>query len=349
MWEKLKVIELSSVLAGPLVGSFFSELGAEVVKIENKTIGGDVTRNWKLGSEESRSSISAYYASANYKKKIFFLDFKESAGYQSTIALIKDADIVIQNFKAGDAKKLKLDAKTLLSINPKLIIGLISGFGLENTRPAFDVVLQAETGFMYMNGNATSGPIKMPVALIDILAAHHLKEAILIALIERGISGKGKIVHVSLYDAAIASLANQASNFLMEGHIPEPMGTAHPNIAPYGDMYMTRDRKHLVLAIGSDKQFKLLSDELCALKDYFALFKTNSLRLTNRLQLNQIISNALNQVNSKEIEKRFLKRGIPFGIVKSLKDVFETPQAKKLVQVNKIEVYTTKRVQTLLT
>ena len=348
MWQKLKVIELASVLAGPLVGSFFAELGAELIKIENKTTGGDVTRNWKLPSEDANATASAYYASANYKKKSLFLDVSSSDGYAQTIALIKDADIVIQNFKAGDAEKFKLHSELLLSINPQLIIAVLSGFGLNNPRPAFDVVLQAETGFMYMNGNSTSGPIKMPVALIDVLAAHHLKEAILIALLEKNLSGKGRMVHVSLYDAAIASLANQASNYLMEQHIPEALGTEHPNIAPYGDMYLCKDGKHVVLAVGSEKQFQLLCVEFPSLKTKESLFKTNVLRLANRTLLNKLISKEMEKLTSSELENNFLSRGIPFGIVRNLKDVFNDQKAKNMIQEDEIELKYAKRVKTLL-
>jgi crotonobetainyl-CoA:carnitine CoA-transferase CaiB-like acyl-CoA transferase len=348
MWQKLKVIELASVLAGPLVGSFFAELGAEVIKIENKTSGGDLTRNWKLASEDASKTVSAYYASANYKKKSLFLDLTSREDYAQTIKLIKEADIVIQNFKAGDAKKLKLHSEYLLTLNPKLIVAELSGFGPNNTRPAFDVVLQAETGFMYMNGNATSGPIKMPVALIDVLAAHHLKEAILIALFEKTLSGKGKVVHISLYDAAIASLANQASNFLMEQHIPEPIGTEHPNIAPYGDMYKSKDGKYVVLAVGSEKQFQLLSAQFPNLKTKKDLFKSNALRVINRKILNEKIATEIALMTSLDLEKIFLKKGIPFGIVKNLKEVFLDKKAHKLIQDDQIELQKTKRVKTLL-
>lgn len=349
MWQNLKVIELASVLAGPLVGSFFAELGAEVIKIENKTTGGDITRQWKLPSESKSASISAYYASANYGKKSVFIDFKSASGYKQTLDYIKSADIVIQNFKEGDAKKLKLENELLQKLNPGLIIASISGFGPNNTRPAFDVVLQAETGFMYMNGNPTSGPIKMPVALIDVLAAHHLKEAILIALVEKHVTGKGKIVHVSLYDAAIASLANQASNWLMEGHIPEPMGTAHPNIAPYGDMYTTKDNKQLVLAVGNEKQFEILCKQFPNLAVHFEKFKTNALRLKNRAHLNDLIDKEINGINSFQLSKLFLEAGVPFGIIKNLEEVFNSKEAQNMLQESKIETYKAQRVKTLIT
>jgi crotonobetainyl-CoA:carnitine CoA-transferase CaiB-like acyl-CoA transferase len=303
MWHSLKVVELASVLAGPLVGTFFAELGAQVLKIENKTSGGDVTRTWRVPNEDTKKTISAYYASANYGKKSIFLDLKNGDDFEEVMKLIATADIVIQNFKKGDAEKLGLDAKSLREKFPNVIVASISGFGEEDDRMAFDVVLQAETGFMAMNGSQESGPIKMPVALIDVLAAHHLKEAILIALLEKAIIGIGKIVHVSLYDAALASLANQASAYLMEGHIPKPMGTLHPSIAPYGDMFETLDGKLFVLAVGSDTQFKLLCSILNIAEEEIGHFSTNPLRVQNRTALQSVLADRSKHFLAEDLER----------------------------------------------
>lgn len=344
MWQNLKVIELASVLAGPLVGSFFAELGAKVIKIENKKTNGDVTRQWKLATENKNNSISAYFAAANYNKESIFLDLTIEDDFKQLLTLIKSADIIIQNFKAGDAKKLNLDNENLLKLNKQLIIASINGYGATNKRPAFDVVLQAESGFMYMNGTPESGPVKMPVALIDILAAHHLKEAILIALVEKGFTGKGKVVNVSLFDAAIASLANQASNYLMEKHIPQAMGTQHPNIAPYGDMFLTKDKKHIVLAIGNNKQF----DALCQVLDLKNELKTNEERLQNRTNLNEKIEQKINQFQATDLLNIFLEKNIPAGIVKNLEEVFNDKKTRHLIINETIEGIKTKKVKTLL-
>ena len=185
MFEGIKVIELASVLAGPDVGTFFSELGAKVYKIENKLSGGDVTRKWKSKYEDSNSSVSAYFSSVNYNKKYLFCDFNDESELLKVKNLIKEADIVIANFKKGSAEKFGLDYNSLKEINPHLIYGNISGYGSKSSRAAYDVVLQAETGFMSINGEPNSKPLKMPVALIDVLAAHQLKEGILVALLNK--------------------------------------------------------------------------------------------------------------------------------------------------------------------
>src|SRR3954465_2895072 len=261
-FKDLKIVELANVLAGPAVGLFFAELGASVVKIENKRTNGDITRGWKLPTENKDSNYSAYYASVNWNKTSLFIDLGLPEEKQKVYDLIKEADIVISNYKPGDDVKLQMQYDFLRKLNPSLIYAHISGFGNDSSRTAFDLILQAETGFMYMNGTASTGPLKMPVALIDILAAHQLKEGILVALIKRMKTGKGSVVTVSLQDAAIASLANQASNWLMQGYNHQHSGSLHPNIAPYGEIFTTSDSKKIVLAIGNEKQFSKLCELL---------------------------------------------------------------------------------------
>jgi crotonobetainyl-CoA:carnitine CoA-transferase CaiB-like acyl-CoA transferase len=330
-FNELKVVELANVLAGPAAGMFFAELGAEVIKIENKRTGGDVTRSWKLPSEDLNSDVSAYYSSVNWNKKIQFLDLTDNHDKQKAYELIKTADVVIANYKKGDDGKLGMDFETLKKINPTLIYGHISGFG-DSSRTAFDLVLQAETGFMFMNGNPGSGPLKMPVALIDILAAHQLKEGILVAMIQKLKTGKGAKVSVSLYDAAIASLANQASNWLMAKHDPQPDGSLHPNIAPYGELFKTSDNAMIVLAIGNDKQF----ENLCKILDRTELlsderFRNNTSRVKNRAELFTALRSAFEKADSKVLMERFVMADVPAGKICSVKDVFSAKAASDLV------------------
>src|SRR4051812_32689959 len=172
IFKDLKIIELAGVLAGPSVGYFFAELGAKVIKIENPKTKGDVTRTWKLKTENPKENTSAYFWSVNSNKEFISLDISIPSQLQKFYDLIKDADILITNFKAGDDLKLKVDYPTLLKLNPQLIYASINGFGYNNPRTAYDLILQAESGFMFMNGEPNSKPVKMPVALIDILAGH---------------------------------------------------------------------------------------------------------------------------------------------------------------------------------
>jgi crotonobetainyl-CoA:carnitine CoA-transferase CaiB-like acyl-CoA transferase len=346
MFKDLKIVELASVLAGPLVGTFFSELGAEVVKIENASTAGDVTRKWKLPSEK-KEDISAYYASANYNKKVLMLNLKEPKDYRLAIKEIESADIVIANYKFGDAKKMALDYVTLKKLNPTIIYGEINGYGAENKRTAFDVVLQAESGFMFMNGSAESGPIKMPVALIDILAAHQLKEGLLCAIIKKLKTNEGSNVTVSLYDAAVSSLVNQATNWLMAKHVPQPLGTKHPNIAPYGDMFLSKDDKYIVLAVGANRQFDNLCKALLleVLKDDIR-FIDNSSRVTNRISLNVYLQNKISEINATDCIELFLSLNVPAGIVKNMEEVFQNPLSESLILKENIEGTNTTKLKT---
>jgi crotonobetainyl-CoA:carnitine CoA-transferase CaiB-like acyl-CoA transferase len=348
-FKDLKVIELASVLAGPAVGMFFSELGAEVIKIENKMTDGDITRRWKLPTEDPKRDYSAYYCSVNWNKKSILLDLKNKADRERVYEQIKTADIVISNFKSGSGEKIGMDYKTLKAINSRIIFAQITAFGENDKKPAFDIVLQAETGFLYMTGEAGREPVRMPVALIDLLAAHQLKEAILIALLHRERTGKGSFVSTSLFDSAVASLANQATNWLMEGYIPQRMGSAHPNISPYGDIFYTKDNKLITLAVGTEKQFKTLCD--CLEKPALSedkRFETNVLRVENRISLKTELEKLIDNFKRKELNEMFEKRGVPAGNINNMKEVFELPQTSRMIlEEKKADGKMSKRVRTV--
>lgn len=347
MLSKLKVIDASTVLAGPSVGTFFAELGAEVLKIENPVIP-DVTRTWKLSSENEFTDVSAYFSSVNYKKQYRKLNLKSEEEKEQFLALISDADILLSNFKKGDAQKFGITDDVLFELNPRLIHGKISGFGPDSDRVAYDLILQAESGFMSMNGTPDSGPVKMPVALIDVLAAHQLKEGILLALLERHESGKGKAVQVSLYDAAVCSLMNQASNYLMENKIPKRIGSLHPNIAPYGEIFETADGKLITFAIGSDGHFVKLCHFLGMefLPDD-PLYSSNQKRVENRKLLAQIIEDEIIKLKSASILQWAASYYVPCGLIRSLDEVFQDERAQQFVREEVINGQNTKRVTSI--
>jgi crotonobetainyl-CoA:carnitine CoA-transferase CaiB-like acyl-CoA transferase len=331
LFADLKVVELAGVLAGPAVGMFFSELGANVLKVENPSNNGDVTRSWRLESE-NQNTQSAYYSSVNYNKTIIWADLKKADDLEIVLHHIASADVVISNFKPSSAKKLGLDAIALRKKFPKLIYAQISGYGIDYETPAFDVVLQAEAGFMYINGEADGVPLKMPIALIDVLAAHQLKEAILVALLQRSKTGLGATAHISLYNAALSSLANQATNYLMGGEIPQRMGSLHPNIAPYGETFYTNDRKAIVLAVGNDKQFALLCKCLNLEKNAdFNLYKSNSLRVQNRMELGKILVEAFSKFDSATLLADLKNNNVPCGDIRSMDEVLDNETAQKLI------------------
>lgn len=332
-FQGLKVVELASVLAGPAVGLFFAELGAEVIKIENAATGGDVTRRWKAPTEAAEKTDSAYYQSINFGKQTLFVDLNEEEGREQVEALIRAADIVIVNYRPGAAEKLGMDYESLKSLNPKIIYAELTGFGADDPRLAFDVVLQAESGFLYLTGEPDRPPVKMPVALIDILAAHQLKEGILLALLQRAQTGQGSKVSTSLYAAALASLANQATNWLIAGFAPQRLGSQHPNIAPYGDLFRTADGQELVLAVGVETHWKKLCEVLkiapLASDERFA---TNAQRVKYRSELIPLLQEQIGTFTTrKELLTLFQNHHIPAGAVRDLPDVFAQPLAQTLL------------------
>lgn len=347
MLDKLTVIDLSSVLAGPSVGTFFAELGARVIKVEHPKHH-DVTRTWKLPSEDPGSEISAYFSSVNYKKEYIYLDLLNEDDHKVLDDLVRGADIVLMNFKMGDDVKLRITPSELHAINPKLIIGKITGYGDDNDRVAYDLILQAESGFMAMNGTPESGPIKMPLAFIDMLAGHQLKQGLLVALLEREQAVVGKVVSVSLYDTAICSLSNQGSNYLMAGHIPQRIGSLHPNIAPYGEIFTTKDKKLVTFAIGSDNHFMKLCKILqCEELVNDVRFSSNQNRVKNRNELASLLQVAVNSISSKELLTACSPVHVPAGLIRTLDEVFEDEEAKQLVREEVINGVLTKRVTSI--
>ncbi|MFU8814956.1 MAG: CaiB/BaiF CoA transferase family protein [Pseudomonadales bacterium] len=328
----LLVLELASILAGPTTGQFLAELGADVIKVENPATGGDPTRNWRLASEDPQAAVSAYFCCANWGKQSLALDVAKPAGRQAAVDLARRADIVIASYKPGDDAKLGLDAVTLCTLNPRLIYAQISAYGRHDPRPGFDAIVQAESGFTHLNGAAGGPAVKMPVALVDLLAAHQLKQAILLALLARANSGLGRHVHVSLLEAAVASLANQASNYLVAGVVPQRMGSEHPNIVPYGSIFRLGDGRELVLAIGTERQWLNLTDALQR-ADLAAdpRFADNGARVRHRDQLNEQLAHALARCDASAIGARLQAAGVPFGFVNDMQQVWQQPAAQRVL------------------
>jgi crotonobetainyl-CoA:carnitine CoA-transferase CaiB-like acyl-CoA transferase len=345
MFADLEVFDLSTVLAGPSVASFFAELGAKVTKIEHP-IHGDVTRTWRIPGE--KQEVTSYFSSINFRKEYITKDFTLSSDYSWLLEQLPTVDVLIMNFKSSDYLKFNLTKEKLHAINPRLIIGSISGFGDNSDRVAYDLILQAESGIMAMNGAPDGYPTKMPIAFIDVLAAHQLKEALLLALLKREKTNLGSWVSVSLYDAAVSSLVNQASAFLMNGIIPTRMGSLHPNIAPYGEIFRTKDKKLVTFAVGSDRQFQTLCKVLgCELISSNLDYSTNEDRVKNRIKLMEEMAPYILMYEAKELSDLALEHIIPLGIIKSLDEVFETLEAKALIREETQGITSTKRLTQL--
>ncbi|MHA6247263.1 CaiB/BaiF CoA transferase family protein [Pontibacter sp. CAU 1760] len=335
VFKDMLVLELASVLAGPSVGQFFAELGARVLKIENAATHGDVTRTWKLSTESAATDTPAYFCAANWGKTSLALNFSETSHLQQLYTLAQKADLVIASYKPGDAEKLRVDYHTLSGINPRLIYGHITGYGPEDARAGYDAVVQAESGFMYLNGEPGGAPLKMPVALMDILTAHQLKQGLLVALLERERSGKGQLVQVSLFQSAVSALANQATNYLVAGQAPQRMGSEHPNIVPYGSVYTCRCGRQLVLAIGDDRQFR----RLCGILGQAGMadderYKSNSGRVAHRAEVNALLCKLVADWDREALLAAFHAQHVPAGAVNAIPEVFGLPAAQQMLLVH---------------
>ncbi len=334
LFEDLKIIELSSVLAGPLVGSFFAELGADVIKIENAKTNGDVTRQWHLKSE-NKNELSAYYQAANYGKKSLLLDLTQNSDKEKLSELLKDCSIVISNYLPKQESKFAISYSDISKINPNVIFINLYAYSSSDDRPGYDVVMQAETGYISMTGLSENQLAKVPIAFIDVLASHQLKEALLIALLKKMKTGKGSHIHVSLYQSAISSLINQGTNFLIAETIPKPIGTAHPNISPYGDIFHSKKTQDkFVLAVGSDAQFDSLCQQLEIDASLAAIFSNNQSRVKNRQEVIQMLQTKFSSLSKEEIIKRLENGRIPFGFIKSMDQVFDTALANEMLLTN---------------
>ncbi len=328
----IKVLELANVLAGPGVGATLAELGANVIKVENLPGGGDVTRSWKGPSEDPKTDISAYFSCVNWGKRSLALDLNHHKGQEIAHQIVAQTDIVIASYKPGDAEKLKVDYATLSALKPSVIYAHLTGYGPENPRAGYDAIIQAEAGFSLINGEAGGKPTKMPVALMDVLAGHQLKEAILLAILKKERSGKGTYIDVSLLRSAVSSLANQATNWLVGGQIPQACGSDHPNIVPYGTVFYTADKKPLVLAAGTNSQFR----NLCQVLEIPQIaqderFSDNFNRVKNRRDLNKILKTYIGKQSRANLLRLLHERSIPAGGVHDMKEVFEQHEVQAML------------------
>ena len=333
----LLVLDLSRVLAGPWVGQTLADLGAEVIKVE-RPVSGDDTRSWgppflkNLNGEST--SESAYFACANRNKKSLTVDITRPEGQDVIRRLAERADILIENFKVDGLKQYGLDYASLRKINPRLIYCSITGFGQTGpyaSRAGYDFLIQAMGGLMSITGQKDTepgaGPQKVGVALTDILTGLYSTVGILAALSHRQRSGEGQWLDMALLDVQIASLANQASNYLVGGESPTRMGNAHPNIVPYQD-FPTRDG-YMVIAVGNDAQFSRLC--LAAGHPDIATdprYRTNKDRVQNRKELISQMNAFTVTRSTQEWISDLETVGVPCGPINNLEQVFADPHVK---------------------
>lgn len=328
--QGLCVLELATVLAGPAVGAFWAEMGARVIKVEPPA--GDVTRTWLVAGEQPREGASAYFAAVNWGKESVVADLRTPDGRALVHRLAGWADMVIANYKPGDAEKLGVDYATLAAQNPRLIYGHLTGYGPDNPRLGYDAVVQAEAGFMALNGEPHGPPLKLPVALMDLLAAHLLKEGLLLALWQRERTGRGAYVPVSLAEAGLTALANQAAAWQWAGLPPQRLGSEHPSIVPYGTVFYCLKQEPVLLAVGTDAQFA----DLCQVIAQPGLasdprFLNNAKRVVHRAALIPLLAEALAKWPRAELLARLMALNIPAGAVLTVPEALQQPWAPPLL------------------
>ena len=279
LFEGLKVVDLSSALNGPFCTMFLADYGADVIKVE--PLGGDQCREW--GPFDEKSGESAFFTSVNRNKKSTTLNLKSEKGRQMFYDLVKDADVLVENYKGGVTKKLKIDYDTVKKINPSIIYASGSGFGQYGPishRPCYDVVSQAMGGMLYLTGFKETDPVKVGPSVGDHVAGIYLAVGVMMALYYREKTGIGQHVDVAMMDVIFSILENAIVNYTVGGEIPERNGNIDPSISPF-DVYNCKDG-FVAIGVGNDRLF----DKFCKTMNREDLledprFATNDLRQTN--------------------------------------------------------------------
>ena len=326
----IRVADFSRVLAGPLATMVLADLGADVVKVERPGIGDD-TRAWGppfVGDD------AAYFLSLNRNKRSIALDLGTEQGAAAARRLALASDVVIENFRPGLMDRFGLDFASLADEDPTLVYCSLTAFGEEGdaaSRPGYDIIVQALSGLMSITGQPGGEPTKVGVALLDVVCGLYAANAIQAALIRRAETGRGGRVSVSLFDASVAAMVNQAANHLLGGLVPGPLGNQHPNIVPY-QLFRAADRP-FILAAGNDRLFERTCEVLgrpeLATDERFA---TNEARVRHREVLIELLADAFATRTSAEWLGALEAAGVPCAPVRAMDEVFAAPEGAAAVQ-----------------
>jgi len=327
--EGIRVADFSRILAGPLCTMLLGDLGADVIKVERPGEGDD-TRSW---GPPFLDGDAAYFLSVNRNKRSIALDLGAPEDAAVARELIASSDVVMENFSSGIMARFGLDYPSIKALNPEVVYCSIPAFSdaALKGRPGYDLMMQAYTGFMSITGHNDGDPVKVGVAVLDVIAGLYAATGILAALRRREQTGEGELVTVSLFDTSVAALVNQAANYLIGGVLPSRTGNAHPNIVPY-EVFRTADRP-LALAAGNDKHFRLT----CEAQGTPELaedprFSSNAGRVAHRDELVAVMAEAFRRRPIEHWLDELGRRGVPCGPVRGIDEVFDSPEGKALVQ-----------------
>lgn len=325
----LKVVDLSRVLAGPLCSMILGDHGAHVIKVEPPQ--GDDTRRWgppfRDDDDGSRGDAS-YYLGLNRNKDAIALDLGQSAGREVLLRLLADADVLIENFTTGTMEKWGLGYESQLAPRfPRLVHCRVSGFGADGPLgglPGYDAVLQSMTGLMSVNGDVSTGPLRVGTPIVDIATGLYAAIGVLMALQERQRSGRGQFIDMALYDCGMALLHPQAANFFLSGQRPLLLGNSHPNVVPC-DKFRTRNGEIFVV-IGNEGQFRRFADVLGMpqIADD-ARFASNRARVEHRAALTALLAQALAERDGVALSIELLRAGVPVGPVLPIDAALNAP------------------------
>lgn len=337
----IRVLDLTRILAGPSCTQILGDLGADVIKIERPGSGDD-TRRWgppfaKTPDGEDTQE-SAYYLCANRNKRSVTVDMSKPEGVAILKRLLKDCQILTENFKTGGLKKYGLDYDSLKDEFPDLIYCSITGFGQTGpyaARPGYDYLAQGMGGFMSITGEPDGQPMKAGISIADIMTGMYATVSVLAALNHRNTTGEGQHLDLCLLDSMIATMTFEASNYLASGKLPTRLGNAHPNVVPY-QVVPTKDG-HIIIASGNEDQFKRFC-EFSGAEHWMAdpRFETNSLRIQNRTDFVPLLYEVMAQKTSQEWLEGLEGVGVPCGPVNTLEQVFNDPQV--LAREMKVEI-----------
>jgi crotonobetainyl-CoA:carnitine CoA-transferase CaiB-like acyl-CoA transferase len=332
--ENIRVLDMSRVFAGPWAGQLLGDLGAEVIKVERPE-GGDDTRTWGPpfvpDAEGRETRETGYFLCVNRGKKSLTVNLSDPKGQQIVRELAAQSDVLLENFKPGTLARFGLGWEDLKSVNPRLVYCSITGFGQDGPyrdRPAYDFVIQAMGGLMSFTGEREDrpggGPMKVGVAIVDLITGLYATVAVQAALAARQRTGTGQYIDISMLDVCTGSLANQAQNYLLTGKVPRPAGNDHPNIVPQG-VVATRDGR-LTLVVGNDGQFA----SFCGVIGRPDLpgdprFATNSQRVAYRDALDDEIAPIMRTRGASEWAAALNAAGVPCGPINDMAQVFSDP------------------------
>jgi formyl-CoA transferase len=333
----IKVVDLTRVLGGPYCTMILSDHGADVIKIEPPQ--GDEVRDWGPPFHEGDAS---YYIGINRNKRAVALDFGKPAGKQVLLRLLEGADVLIENFKPGSMEKWGLGYEEVLSQRfPSLIHCRISGFGPDGPLgglPGYDAILQAMTGLMSVNGDASTGPMRLGTAVVDMGTGLYSAIGILMALRERSISGRGQYLDMTLYDCGMALLHPQAANFFLNGKRPTGTGNVHPNLVPY-NKFPTKTCE-IFIASGNNGQFR----KMCELIDRPELaddprFPNTGARNLNRDALGEELAAAFARHDGYVLADKLIRNGVPVGPVMPVDEATAAPHTAHREMVTELDWY----------